>query len=65
MVSVSKGNTAERKPPSFSKDSLYKSKDESDEMDGNTPKMDWTSRDLPTAWKAFRQHCEFTFGGPL
>ena len=38
-------------------------------MDGNsagsTPKMDWTSRDLPTAWKAFRQHCEFTFGGPL
>ena len=38
-------------------------------MDGNsvgsTPKMDWTSRDVPTAWKAFRQHCEFTFGGPL
>ena len=38
-------------------------------MDGNsagsTPKMDWTSRDLPAMWKAFRQHCEFTFGGPL
>ena len=38
-------------------------------MDGNfagsTPKMDWTSGDLPTAWKAFRQHCKFTFGGPL
>ena len=38
-------------------------------MDGNsagsTPKMDWTSGDLPTAWKAFKQHCEFTFGGPL
>ena len=37
-------------------------------MDGNsagsTPKMDWTNGDLPTAWKAFRQHCEFTFGGP-
>ena len=27
--------------------------------------MDWTSRDFPTAWKAFRQHCEFTFGEPL
>ena len=27
--------------------------------------MDWTSKDLPTAWKAFRQHCEFMFGGPL
>ena len=35
-------------------------------MEGNSaPKMDWTSKDLPTAWKAFRQHCEFTFGGPL
>jgi len=69
MVSVSRGNTAAKKAPSFSKDSLYISKDESDEMDGNsagsTPKMDWTSGDLPTAWKAFRQHCEFTFGGPL
>ena len=20
---------------------------------------------MPTAWKAFRQHCELTFGGPL
>ena len=39
-------------------------------MDGNssagsTPKMDWSSGDLPSAWKAFKQHCEFTFGGPL
>ena len=35
-------------------------------MEGNSaPKMDWTSKDLPTAWKAFRQHCQFTFGGPL
>jgi len=37
-------------------------------MDGNssagsTPKM--MSGDLPSAWKAFKQHCEFTFGGPL
>ena len=37
-------------------------------MDGNssagsTPKMDWSSSDLP--WKAFKQHCEFFFGGPL
>ena len=32
---------------------------------GSTPKMDWTSGDLPTAWKAFKQHCEFTFGGSL
>ena len=42
------------------------SSDERDDMEGNSaPKMDWTSKDLPNAWKAFRQHCEFTFGGPL
>ena len=42
------------------------SSDERDDMEGNSaPKMDWTSKDLPTAWKAFRQHCEFTFGEPL
>jgi len=39
-------------------------------MDGNssagsTPKMDWSSGDLPSAWKAFKQHFKFTFGGPL
>ena len=39
-------------------------------MDGNssagsTPKMDWSSGDLPSGWKAFKQHCEFNFGGPL
>ena len=35
-------------------------------MEGDSaPKMDWTSKYLPTAWRAFRQHCEFTFGGPL
>ena len=33
--------------------------------ENSAPKMDWTSRDLPTALKAFRQHCEFTFEGPL
>ena len=28
---------------------------------GSTPKMDWSSGvDLPSAWKAFKQHCEFT-----
>ena len=27
--------------------------------------MDWSSGDLPNAWKAFKQHCEFTFDGPL
>ena len=31
----------------------------------NTPKMDWSSGDLPGAWRSFKQHCEFTFGGPL
>ena len=39
-------------------------------MDGNssadsTPKMNWSSGDLLSAWKAFKQHCEFTFSGPL
>ena len=29
------------------------------------PRMNWSSGDLPKAWKAFQQHCEFTFGGPL
>ena len=29
------------------------------------PKMDWSSGDLPTAWKSSQQHCEFAFGGPL
>ena len=32
---------------------------------GSTPKMDWLSGDLPSVWKAFKQHFEFTFGGPL
>ena len=32
---------------------------------GSTPKMNWSSGDLPSAWKASKQHREFTFGGPL
>ena len=31
----------------------------------STPKMDWSSGDLPAALKSFQQHCEFAFGGPL
>ena len=31
----------------------------------STPKMDWSAEDLPTAFKAFKSHCEFMFGGPL
>ena len=30
-----------------------------------TPRMDWESRDLPNAFKAFKEHAEFMFGGPL
>ena len=29
---------------------------------GSTPKMDWSSGDLPSARKALKQHCKFTFG---
>lgn len=29
------------------------------------PKMDWNSADLPSAWRAFKQHTEFMFSGPL
>jgi len=32
---------------------------------GSIPKLDWESGDLPTAWKTFRQHVQFTFDGPL
>ena len=31
----------------------------------NTPKMDWSSGNLPGTWRSFKQHCKFTFGGPL
>jgi hypothetical protein len=27
--------------------------------------MDWEARDLPTAFKKFKEHCDFMFGGPL
>ena len=31
----------------------------------NMPKMNWSSGDLPAAWKSSQQHCEFAFGGSL
>ncbi len=34
-------------------------------MDAQTPKMDWSASDLPTAFREFRAHTEFMFGGPL
>ena len=38
-------------------------------MDGYSgtaaPRMDWESLDLPATWRSFKQHVEFTFGGPL
>jgi hypothetical protein len=30
---------------------------------GSTPKMDWESGDLPTAWKSFKQHVQFMLDG--
>ena len=29
------------------------------------PRMDWEARDLPNAFKKFKEHCDFMFGGPL
>ena len=40
----------------------------SKKMDSNTgasPRMDWDSRDLACAFKRFKEHTEFMFGGPL
>jgi len=59
-----------RKPPSFDNESEYSLKETAKKMygfssAGSTPKMDWSHVDLPSTWKAFKQHCEFTFGGPL
>ena len=36
-------------------------------MDAATvsPKMDWDSQDLVSAWQSFRQHANFWFKGPL
>ncbi|XP_048582323.1 uncharacterized protein LOC116604046 [Nematostella vectensis] len=31
----------------------------------NTPRMDWTSKDLPMVWTSFKRHSQFMFGGPL
>lgn len=27
--------------------------------------MNWQAADLDKGWKRFKQHCEFTFNGPL
>ena len=36
------------------------------EMTGITPpSMNWSSSDLPTAFKEFKQYCELIFTGPL
>lgn len=32
---------------------------------GQNPRMDWAARDLATAFKRFKEHSEFMFGGPL
>jgi len=69
-VSESVELTPKRKPLSFDNESEYSLKEKAKRMDGNssagsTPKMDWSSGDLPSARKAFKQHCEFTFGGPV
>ena len=32
---------------------------------GQNPRMDWESKDLPNAFKSFKSHAEFMFGGPL
>ena len=31
----------------------------------NEPRMNWAATDLDVEWKRFKQHCEFTFKGPL
>ena len=31
----------------------------------SNPRMDWESKDLPNAFKRFKEHCQFMFGGPL
>lgn len=31
----------------------------------NKPNMNWNAGDLPKEWKRFKQHCQFTFDGPL
>ena len=36
-----------------------------DEQNAKYPRMDWEAKDLDTAYKSFKEHCEFMFGGPL
>ncbi len=33
--------------------------------ESNTPSMNWNACDLDKEWKRFKQHCQFTFLGPL
>lgn len=35
------------------------------QLQGDHPKMDWGSHDLPTAFAKFKTHADFMFGGPL
>ena len=32
---------------------------------GDKPCMNWQTANLATEWRRFRQHCDFTFNGPL
>ena len=34
-------------------------------LSGAVPCMDWNATDLESTWKAFRQHADFMFSGPL
>ena len=31
----------------------------------NRPHMNWEAADLKKEWQRFKQHCDFTFNGPL
>jgi hypothetical protein len=35
------------------------------ELRDNKPSMNWLAADLDREWKKFKQHCMFTFNGPL
>ena len=36
-----------------------------DEHNSKYPRMDWDAKDLPLAFKSFKEHCNFMFGGPF
>ena len=36
-----------------------------DEHNSKYPSMDWDAKDFPLAFKAFKEHCNFMFRGPL